>query len=451
MYLALARDFLFKGQWNVSIDPYLYSLKDANLVWQHEYLSYLYFDCFYGWFGAAGLILSKCLLFSIIFGLGLSARPRSQNDSLFWILVWVLAVLAGSFRFIERSSLFSDLFCIFLAWWLCERQKINRRDAGLLAGLFLLWIQLHPGFPLGLALLGLWWLHRKFVLQTLGWTESAYLLLPLAALMINPLGLDGALYPFRFSLAEASVLKLSNFEWLPSYHKSFRFSPEVMAFWALCLSAFVLMIKNRLYSDVRAWMTVLALASAIQAVRFIPWASFATVILLKPWARFQSPRLHHPALIGALCLVLTLVAIKNFSMGYESSSGQRLARLDFDPKYFPFQTLQFLRAHPQAGRLYNTHDLGSFLVWQEYTPIFHHGFVTDMDFYARDVMGVFQSQERFLELAKKYGWTMLLIEKYGAYRYFHKILSPLPDWKIVAEDEASYLIYWLPDSTSPSP
>jgi hypothetical protein len=71
--------------------------------------------------------------------------------------------------------------------------------------------------------------------------------------------------------------------------------------------------------------------------------------------------------------------------------------------------------------------------------------MTDVAFYENDVMGVFRSQRRFLELAAKYNWTMLLVEKHGNYRYFYQILAPLPEWKIVAEDEAAYLIYRLPN------
>lgn len=448
MYLALARDFLFAGKWTATTDPYLYSLQNAPLVWQHEYLSYLYYAGFYEWLGAPGLILAKSLLLTALFVVVLHASPRARNHSLLWISLWTLAVLAGSFRFIERSSVFSDLFCVLLAWWLSERERLRRRDTVLLSLLFCLWIQLHPGFPLGLSLLGLWWLHRKFLTQTVDWRATAWLLLPMTALLINPMGLDGVLYPFRFALAEAVTLKQSNFEWFPSYHQAFRYAPEVIAFWVLCLAALAIIGKNKLYTDLRAWMSLFALASAVQAVRFIPWACFCMLVLLKPWALFQHRRLLHPKWVWAIAAILTVIAVKNLSLGYHSSSGKRLARLGFDPKFFPFKTLQVLRAQPIPGRVYNTHDFGSFLIWQGYTPLFHHGFVTDMNFYSQDVMGVFQSQERFLELARKYGWTMLLVEKYGAYKYFHKILSPLTDWKIVAEDEASYLIYLLPDTPS---
>src|SRR5665213_4635165 len=42
MYLTLARDFLVHGEWP-TVDPYLYSLPNAQLHIAHEYLSYFIF------------------------------------------------------------------------------------------------------------------------------------------------------------------------------------------------------------------------------------------------------------------------------------------------------------------------------------------------------------------------------------------------------------------------
>ena len=444
MYLALVRDFLASGKWFESKDPYLYSLDAARLVWQHEYLSYLYFNELHTILGPAGLIAAKLILLSFIFVLVLRAKPVEQNKNLLWMFLWTLAVLAGSFRFIERSSLFSDLFCVGLSAFLVDREKLEWRDVIALTLIFLFWVQLHPGYPLGVVLLLLWVTHRWLITKTISWKEGLISILPLAALILNPLGVEGALYPIQFAFNEARTLKLFNFEWMPSYHPSFRFAHEVLAFWILGSVALFFIIKEKLSLELRGWFAILALITATQTVRFIPWAVFASILLLKPWLSFKAKHLANSYVAATFSLVLIVIATKNLSFGYESSSGKRLAQWDWDPKFFPSKTLTFLKANRIPGRVYNTHDFGSILVWEGLYPIFHHGFVTDMSFYAGDVMGVFESQKRFLELARKYNWTMLLVEKYGAYAYFHKILSPLPEWKIVAEDDASYLIYLLP-------
>lgn len=442
MYLALARDFVLKHKWDFH-DPYLYSLPDARLVWAHEYLSYVLFYGAWSVAGAGGLILFKAALLSVIFALALGSRPRSETSSPLWIGFWILAVIAASFRFIERSSLFSDIFCVLLVRLLIDRRRIDRKLIVILSLIFFAWVQLHPGFPLGLGLVGLWaaWnIHgnRDFNRRALPW-----LLVPVACLFLNPMGWRGVAYPFSFGLNEARVLSHYNFEWFASYHPAFRFAPEVIAFWALSLFSLLALARARAWREPQAWFALFALIAGTQAVRFIPWAAFTLIIATKPWSRLNHVRLPRAATV-TLATALLAVAAKNLLNGYNSSSGPRLPRFTLDPAYFPSRTLDFLRQHRIAGHLYNSHDFGAYLIWRGLTPVFHHGFVTDMDFYKNDVVGVFGGPERFQELATRYGWTMLLVEKHNSYRYFYRILSPLPGWKIVAEDPAAYLIYKLP-------
>jgi hypothetical protein len=445
MYLALARDFLMQGRWE-QVDPYLYSLNQAPLIWIHEYLSHLIFYGAWNALGAPGLILLKICALGAMFWLALRSKPRERDSDLLWTLLWMLAILAGSFRFIERSSMFSDLFMVLLVRWLLERDRIDRGLVVRLSVLFLVWIQLHPGFVAGLIFLGAWaaWhFIRKPEFRT---RELWWLLLPVGLLLLNPEGLSGALYPFEFSLHEAKTLRRFNFEWFPATHPAFRFAPEVVSYWVLCLAALVLFIRARAWDSLHMLFALLAFALCLQAVRFMPWSALVILMALKPYSQMKLAFWRSRWLRYSVALVLILVAGRNLTYGYMSSSGLRLAKWDFDPKFFPTKTLEVLKQQPIPGRLYNSHDLGSQLIWAGITPVFHHGFVTDMQFFRDDVMGAMSTQARFLELAAKYNWTMLLVDKYNGYREFHRILSPLPEWKIVAEDEAAYLIYKMPEN-----
>lgn len=444
MYLALARDFVFKGEWTF-VDPYIYSLTNAPLIWTHEYLSFALFSWFHYFAGWPGLIGLKAAVWTAVFVVTLRAGPRERNISWLWIGLWMLAVLAGSFRFIERSSMFSDLICVFLFSLLLERERLTWKFQAGVTLMFLLWAQLHPAFPLGFAMLFLWSAYHTFKTRSIKPLHNLWLLAPLLAVCIQPDGYEALLYPLRFSMNEASVFKKYNFEWMPAYSKLFRAAPETIAFWILALISIGLIVREKAWFTLRALFALFALVAGVTAVRFIPWASFALLIAVKPWVTFRflpAPKTWQAALV---CALLSLLAAKNLLYGYTASSGERLAQLDLDPKYFPLKTVEFLKQKRISGNLYNTHDFGSYLIWQGVLPVFHHGFMTDVGFYENDVMGVFRGQQRFLELAQKYNWTMLLIEKYGPYRYFYQILAPLKEWKIVAEDEGSYLIYRLPN------
>ncbi len=443
MYLALARDFLLKGRWPVG-DPYLYSIPQSQLHIAHEYLSYL---IFYGaWLlcGYAGLIFLKMLILATMFAVVLRAPLRERNLSPLWMALWILAVVAGSFRFIERSSLFSDLFSVVLIYWVVEQKQITRGWILKLIALFAIWVQLHPGFLMGVAILGLWTAWHLVFTPDFRNRKILYLILPLVVLALNPLGIDGALYPLLFGMQEAAVLKLHNLEWFPSYHPAFRFTPEVIAFWTLAIATLFLMWRERAWLTLRGVLALFAMVSAVYAVRFVPWASFALLLLIKPWAIFKWRIAPLKAMTYLLTATMLLITIHNFGWGYNSSSGPRKPALGLDSHFFPEQTLQFLKTQPITGRVYNAHDFGAYMIWSGFYPIFHHGFVTDMNFYENEVTGIFRSSDKFFELVKKYNWTMLLVDKNGGYPYFYKILKDRTDWKIVAEDDASYLIYCMP-------
>lgn len=445
MYLNLAKDFVLNPAWPTT-DPYVYSLDHAPLVWTHEYLSFLIFYGAYLLFGIPGMILLKSLVWDAIFYIPLQAAPRTMNASKLFVALWILAVMAASFRFIERSSLFSDFALVFLTAYLLPKDSLKPKNLILLSLFFTLWAQLHPAFPLGFGIFAIWACHRIFIQKSIPLKQTPWLLLPILATMIHPNGVEALIYPIRFGFFEAAVFKKYNYEWLPSYHPLFRSTPETISYWILLgLTAF-LFLRERNWRDLRWWLAAFFIAVGISAVRFIPWTSFALLIVLKPSLELKKIKTHlSPVATAILAVLLAAISIKNVFFGYMSSSGERLPRLVLDPKFFPDRSVDFLLKSPIPGRLYNSHDFGAYLVWRGYRPIFHHGFMTDMDFYENDVIGVFRSQKRFLELAAKYNWTMLLVEKNSNFRYFYAILKDLPEWKVVAQDEASFLIYRLPD------
>jgi len=444
MYLNIARDFILAGDWRQSdAHNYLYSATDGQLIWHHEYLTSLLFYGSWTMGGFPALIFLKAALLGLMFWLVLCHAPEERNSRVEWMAVWILAVLAASFRFIERASLFSDLFTVLTVSWLIREKTLSRSLLVRLCVLFLLWIQLHPGFVLGFIFVGLWvaW-HSCFTAGFLNKNLLKILCVPLV-MLLNPDVLNGILYPFRFALNEAHTLKLYNFEWLPAYHSVFRFSQEMLAFWCLVLFTSYFFVRERAWRNIEGLFALAALVLALSAVRFVPCMAMILALTAKPFVKFAQLNTRRPWLTGVIALLLLGVSVRNLGWGYGSSSGQRLPELGLDPKFFPNKTLEVLRQiHPKS--FYNSHDFGAYLIWLGIKPVFHHGFVTDMNFYEKEAIGALQSPQQFLEIARKYDWKVLLVDRFGAYREIHRILSPLPEWKIVAEDEAAYLIVYLP-------
>lgn len=447
MYLTVAQDFILAGDWRqLDVHQYLYPQTDGVLIWQHEYLSSL---LFYGawWLGDwAGVILLKTIVLAILFWATLNSGPEKQNAQPVWIALWALAIHAASFRFIERASLFSDLFSVLMVCWLLKENRLSKSLFIRLSVMFTLWIQLHPGFIIGFLLLGIWCLWHALMTPGFERGRLLYLLLIPLMMLINPAFVEGFTYPFRFAVAEVSVLKLHNFEWLPPYHSVFRFSREMLSFWFLIMIAAFFFFYHRTWRALPALFSIAALLFSLQAVRFVPFAALIIVVCVKPWSHLKVLSLEQRWLKITIASGLILFAAKNFIWGYQSSSGWRVPSLTLDKKFFPEETLSVLNQLPPEARakIYNSHDFGAYLLWRGIRPVFHHGFVTDMKFYREEVIGALQSKEQFLALATKYNWQTLLIDKNNSYRQAFPILSTLPEWKIVAADEAAYLIVRLP-------
>jgi hypothetical protein len=310
--------------------------------------------------------------------------------------------------------------------------------------LFLLWAQLHPGYLLGLGiLLGWilwnWTLHPEFRKR-----ETAWLLLPFFAVVLNPEGWAGAVYPLRFALNEAETLKKFNLEWLPTYHPLFRFRPESLAYYMLSLLSLFVVYRDKLWKRQEGVFALLLIALGLKTVRFAPFSSLALILTLKPWLKLNIHPKFEKAFAWLALAAMIAASANNLMNGYRSTSGLRTPGFELDPTRFPLNTFEVLFHNPIQGRLYNSGSLSGYLIWKQHTPVFNHGFVTDMQFLEHEVAQALQSPEVFFELAKKYDWKMLLIDKGTEYHYFYQVLSPHPEWKIVAEDGASYLIYLNP-------
>jgi hypothetical protein len=399
MYLNIARDYILEGEWRqLDVHQYLYPATDGQLHWHHEYLSSFIFYMAW-WLGAwKGLIFFKAALVGT--AAWIAARSEQEDSGPWWAALWALAVLAASFRFIERSSLFSDLLTVLILALLLKKRRLTNRLLIQLIVIFWLWIQLHPGFPLGFGLLGLWMFWNRQWSWRLG-------LIP-AVMLANPDFAEGLLYPFRFAFSEGQVFRSYNYEWLPAIREPFVFSREVLAFWFLSATATWFLIRAKAWREISAALFMFLMAA--NAVRFLPSAALVIAYCTKPYLPRTFPRARPFALA-----ILAMIALKNISWGYSSSAGFRPAGFGLDPSVFPSKTLEILRQLPKT-KIYNSHDFGAYLIWLGIKPVFHHGFVTDMAFYKNEVIGGLSSPERFFALAEKYRWQVLLVDRNSAYR-----------------------------------
>jgi hypothetical protein len=135
-------------------DPFSYNAAGApwvNHAWGFELLLY----AVYAGAGTTGLILLQALVTIVIFGTLLWVLRREGTPLGAALILLVLAAVATQGFWRARPQLVSYLF-LLVFWSVLRDYRAGRRDRRLwLPGLTLLWVNLHGGFLVGLALVGL--------------------------------------------------------------------------------------------------------------------------------------------------------------------------------------------------------------------------------------------------------------------------------------------------------
>src|SRR6202521_2610624 len=377
------------GQWIVETghvprsDPFSFTRAGHSWV-SHEWLSEVVFYELWKHGGAAGLIVFSAIITTTGFML-LYLRCLLCGTGKHWAAAaTAFGALASAPSWGVRPQMFTFTLASLLLWLLESGNKKDRpRLLFWIPPLFLLWLNLHAGFALGLALLfaygaGLmvetavgnttWKNARPIVLRVL--------LLLLACLALVPLNPSGAqLYRYPFDTLRSSAMRSFIVEWFsPDFHdwlyRSF------LLVWLLLLIALA-SSRSRPKGRVIVPLLLTSLA-ALDAVRHIPifiLVAIPVIAAALPVARgSRAANLHvtKSARLGApisfwfrpsfnLAIVL-LIAVLALVKWVSLVRNQDAREADL----FPQKAVAFLRAGDQPQRIFVYYDWGGYAIWKLY-------------------------------------------------------------------------------------
>ena len=448
MYLTLGRHMREGGL--PSIDPYLFAL--PNHAWHiaHEWGAYWIFDRIFALAGFNWVIVFKALL---ITGMGLCALwPAILASDHRVVLLLPLAAYAGCLRFSEKASLFSDFLSLFLLLLLTRRS----RDAwGVLAFvplIFLVWINLHPGFYFGFAILALTivarLLQRAFAeAKRLFWVTVFSLL----ACLCNPLGWQGVVYPVGKILNPTWQIFRTHFvEWMPTLAEGFYRIAAVNALLLIwCLAAIFLLYNWRKRPYLECIILLFLIGAGVNAVRFMLFSGLGALWVI---AR-QLPEIPWPHLRSRWCLAVVAIeqvvlALILVIWGYPAHSGPMHVGVGISKISFPVGAAAFIEKQGMYGRIFNETDWGSYLIWRlgGSRQVFYHGHIDDPRFLQKEYMAVYRSPEEFHRLVETYKIDMFVLRKRSLAKGHPMAIKPLLEqvqlgvWKIAFYDEMSVVL-----------
>ncbi|MBI4731863.1 MAG: hypothetical protein HY781_07020 [Chloroflexi bacterium] len=424
-------------------DPFSYTLPGKAWI-AHEWLTEFVFYSLYRTGGFGLLIITFSLIITASFLLVYLRSPGRPYAAGFTVL---LAALASAPTWGVRPQMVSLLLTAAFLFFLDKFQEKQRWQSLLLLPLLtVLWVNLHAGYFLGFAVIGLHIIGEAVeILKALSHRErpslrpalllSAALAACVLAALANPNTTHILTYPFE-TLTSNSMMQFIQ-EWFsPDFHQ-----PEWIPLAVLILSLIALpLLARRPVPLTRVLLAVSFGFAALRSMRFVPLFALTAVPLLAEQlaglARAGSqvrPPPRFSRWLNPLVVILVLLA-----------SGLRFVSvLQEQPKSeaerTPLAAADWILENRPAGNLYNAYGWGGYLIWRLYPdyPVYIDGRADVYgDEFIYDYLRIYYGQPGWEHALEEAGVRLALVEPGSG---LENTMRQSADWRLAYEDTLSVL------------
>lgn len=420
----------------------------------HEWLSEIFIYSIYRTVGYGGLIIVFSLIITAAFWIAYRQYSKLAGHPYVSGFALILGALTTVPIWDVRPQIFSFLFASIYVVVLDDyAREERRRSLWWLVPLMVLWVNMHAGFAMGLALIlltiaglaveGI--LAREEPFKTI-WRRVRPLLLVgmscAAAVLLNPNGARMYLYPLE-TLRSQAMMKYID-EWLsPNFHE-LMFQPLLLLIFATFSMLALSSRRVRLLSVVLLLATA---AGALRSARNVPFFVLIAMPLLAEhswnwitphrWGQWltrpEKREVGSQAMLKIalnLALLVALPVIVAAVRVHHSVAKQPAA----EAKEFPVAAVEFMRAQKPPQPIFNEYGWGGYLIWKLYPDyrVYIDG--------RADVYGDAFIEEFLLTRGGATGWRGAL-DKYGVRTVLVKpetglasLLRQEREWQKVFED-----------------
>jgi hypothetical protein len=417
-------------------DDYSFTKQGSEWV-AHEWLSEVIMDAIYRVIGLTGLVAIFSLI--IVIALWLTYR-RCEGGPYAASIAIVLGAAASSPLFGVRPQM---LTLLLASIYIVLLEQLDKRRIWWLAPLMLLWVNLHAGFALGLALIGLYIVRAALDGE---WNQIRPLLIVLivctAVVPLNPNGFRMFSYPYE-TLTSPSMAAFIQ-EWAsPDFHKA-TYLPLAI----LLLSTFAATALSPTRPHLGEIFLVLITAlGALRSVRHIPiFSLFAVPVLARHLWAIAKDRGWDKLLTGAearptglkllvnVILLLSPVALA-VTRVWDFASHQR----NYESIRNPVAAVEFLKSQHLPGPIYNRYGWGGYLIYQlypEYRVYIDGRADVYGDAFFTEAMQVYDGVGNWKEPLDRYGIQTVIIDTNVA---LSTALRNDNEWSKVYEDDQAVI------------
>ncbi len=432
--------------WTTHVIPTtdLFSYTTNHHMWiPHEWLSQLMIYGAYRWGGYSGLMLWLCCftVLLLLAGYILCSLYSGNSKTAFLgaLVIWLFSTTGLS----VRPQLIGLLFLVLELILVHLGSTRDPRWFFVLPPLFAIWVNSHGSFFLGLLVLGVFLLCSFFdfrlgLLVSSRWDIrrrrmlALAVLLSIAALFLNPVGVKQVLYPLDTMFRQPiNLSQIDEWKQLPWN------GPRGIALLILLGCIFLLLIcrlaelhwHELLLLSLGTWLAI-----SHQRMVFVFGIVAAPVLsrlLSTSWDGYDVKRDHpwpNAALIAASALIAFFCFPTPNNIAKQISDGN------------PVKAVEFIKTHHLSGHMLNAYVYGGYLIWAlPEQPVFFDG---RADLYEwSGVLGEFIKwttlQNNPNELLNKYGVTFCLLNVDSP---MVRVLPLMAGWKVIYSDNVSVIV-----------
>jgi hypothetical protein len=422
----------------------------------HEWLSELFMYSIFRWLGYAGLIAAFAAIITATFNLAYrrckEVAPHPYIAGFALILGAAATMPTWGVRPQMLSMLFAGIFVLVLGDY---GRNVRTKAIWLLIPLMVLWVNMHAGYAMGLALIVLTMvsmltdgllLPEASMKKTWPRIRTLCLLLIgcIVAVCVNPSGTRMYSYPFETLTSSAMMQYIQ--EWKsPNFHQPMF---QALALLFLVTFAALALSAKRARPGELLMLLVTALAT-LRSSRNVPFFALLAMPLLaehswhwvtaQPWGQwFTKPETRTASALKIVLNVLILLIIPLALVGFRIGANAR-NQSQTESENYPAAAVNFMIHEKPPQPIYNEYVWGGYLIWRLY-PEYRVNMDGRADVYGdaliEEFLAVHDGETKWRESLEKQGIRTVLVKPEVP---LASLLRQDTGWQNVFEDKGSVI------------